>query len=282
VRNVLASLREFWLKVIRHFYVLVVGVIGGILGLASGVYGDFQAPGASPLVPLWVWLPLFAVGYGVAVIWAFHDVRMERDAVQRRATKAETDLEGARAKLADARREGDEARRELKEAQRAEIPAPAKPEPPPFKLRHYVRKTSLAGGWVTSHFVGVTNPAGQPERRAHMSAESMNPYPRNRSAVGTRPAFPHAVPPESEGTAAAGLVIGPGQEQSWSIGNTWTRPDGKISVYEFFSDTGADWELGPDERWRVSYRITCGSVPDVPFSIVIAAEEGGAVVSLQG
>jgi hypothetical protein len=156
----------------------------------------------------------------------------------------------------------------------APIAVNAAPEPPPFRLRHYTREASLAGGWVTSHFVGVTNPAGQPERRAHMSAESMNPYPLNRSVFGVQPGFPHAVPPESAGTATAGLVVGPGQEQSWFIGNTWIRPDGKISVYEFFSDTGADWELRPDERWRVSYRIACDGDPDVPFSIVIAAEEG--------
>jgi hypothetical protein len=42
------------------------------------------------------------------------------------------------------------------------------------------------------------------------------------------------------------------------------------------------WILGPDERWRISYRITCDGVPDVPFSIVIEAEEGQAVVRLQG
>jgi hypothetical protein len=103
VRDVLASLREFLLKVFHHIYVLVVGVIGGILGLASAVYGDFQQPGASPLVPLWVWLPLFALGYGVAVIWAFHDVRMERGVIEQRALRAESALDNTRAELADQR-----------------------------------------------------------------------------------------------------------------------------------------------------------------------------------
>jgi hypothetical protein len=160
--------------------------------------------------------------------------------------------------------------------------APAKPEPPPFKLRHYTGEVPLAGGRVTSHFVGVANPAGQPERRAHVSVEGMNPYARNRSVFGVEPAFPHAVPPESGGDPAAGLVIRPGQEQSWFIGNTLIGGDGKISVYRFFSDTGASWELGPDERWRLSYRIACGGVPDVPFSIVIAAEEGTVALRLEG
>jgi hypothetical protein len=160
--------------------------------------------------------------------------------------------------------------------------ASATPEPPPFELRHYMRKDPLAGGIVTSHFVGVANPPGQPERRARMSAESMNPYPRRRTSYGVDPAFPHAVPPESGGTSAAGLVIGPGQEQSWFIGNTLIGGDGRINVYQFFSDTGAAWELGPDERWRISYRITCDGVPDKPFSVVIATERGEVIVRLEG
>jgi hypothetical protein len=158
----------------------------------------------------------------------------------------------------------------------------AKPGPPPFALRYYTRKDPLAGGIVTSHFVGVANPAGQPERRARMFAESMSPYPRIRTSYGVDPAFPHAVPPESGGTPAAGLVIGPGQEQSWYIGNTLKGGDGKVNVYKFFSDTGAAWELGPHERWRISYRISCDGMPDKPFSIVIAAEGGGVVVRLEG
>jgi hypothetical protein len=189
--------------------------------------------------------------------------------------KLEQDRDAARAELG-------EARRELGNTRRAVITGPGEPKPPPFRLRYYTRKAPLAGGRVTLHFVGVTNPAGQPERRAHMSAEGMNPYPRKRSVFGVDPAFPHAVAPESGGTAAAGLLIGPGQEQSWFIGNTWTRGDGKISAYEFFSDTSADWELGPDERWRISYRITCDGMPDKPFSIVIAAERGEGVGRLEG
>jgi hypothetical protein len=166
-------------------------------------------------------------------------------------------------------------------------PAPAALEPPvvpllPFDLRYYARRSSLAGTLATSHYVGVTNLGGQPERRAHMTADRMDPYPRKKSAVGTDPLFPHTVPPKSGGTPDAGILIGPGQERSWLIGNTWTRPDGRISVYEFSSGTGADWELCPDECWRISYRIRCVGVPDQPFSIVIEAEEGQAVVSLEG
>lgn len=285
VRDFLASLWEFALKLISHLYVVVVAVIGGILGIVSEVGSDFQTPGASPLVPLWVWLPLFGIGYGVAVIWAFHDVRMERDALQQRVTTAASGLEGANAELANARRERDEARRELEDAQRAAISAPTEPTASPFKLRLYSRPAPEYGGWITSHLIGVTSPTGQPERRARIYLVRMEPYPRNKTPYSPAPALPYTVPPESGGQAEAGLLIGPGQEESWLIGQTGTGDDGEMNVFKFAKGAGGrdlSWQLDPDERWRLSYRIACEGVPDVPFSIVIEAEEGKALPRLEG
>lgn len=251
---------------------------GGALAylITSHAVGQPSAPLTWPVWPYYLCGAMFAVG--AVVYGAVHGMLpwQTHRALRRRAETAESALE-------DARRERDEARRAAEDVQRVAISAPGEPKPPPFRLRHHTRKSSLAGTPAASHFVAVTNPAGQPERWVHVTAESMSPYPRRRQAFGIDPAFPHAVPPEGADTPPpAGRVIAPGQEQSWAIGTTWTRPDGKISVCEFFSDTGADWELGPDERWRISYRITCDGVPGVPFSIVIAAEEGEAVVRLEG
>ncbi len=92
MNDALASLGEFYGKVIRRWYAVGIGVIGGILGLASTLYAEAK-PEAHSLVPLWVWLPLLAGGFLVAIIWAFHDVRMERDAAkkERDAVKEETE-----------------------------------------------------------------------------------------------------------------------------------------------------------------------------------------------
>jgi hypothetical protein len=79
VRTYLASLGEFARKVTHHVYAFVVGVVGGILGLASLVYAVVQPNVKTPLVPLWIWLPLLSGGFLLATFRAFHDVRMERD-----------------------------------------------------------------------------------------------------------------------------------------------------------------------------------------------------------
>ena len=96
--------------------------------------------------------------------------------------------------------------------------ASAKPEPPPFELRQYTRKDPLAGGIVTSHFVGAANPPGQPERRARISAESMYPYPRRRTSYGVDPAFPHAVPRRAAARRPPGSSSAPGRSNPGSSG----------------------------------------------------------------
>ncbi len=83
MRDVLASLREFGGKVFRHGYAVVVGAIGGVLGVASGVSAAIAKPGRAPFtIPLWIWLPLLAGGSLVAIFRSFHDVRMERDSIR--------------------------------------------------------------------------------------------------------------------------------------------------------------------------------------------------------
>jgi hypothetical protein len=59
-------------------YFLGVGILGGVLGVISAVYADVR-PKAPTLIPLWVWLPLLAGGFLIAIFSAFHDVRIERD-----------------------------------------------------------------------------------------------------------------------------------------------------------------------------------------------------------
>lgn len=76
----MASVREFGNKVIRHVYFLAVGVVGGILAIIDSVSAASAKANTTPFsIPLWVWLPLLAAGFLVAIFLAFHDVRMERD-----------------------------------------------------------------------------------------------------------------------------------------------------------------------------------------------------------
>jgi hypothetical protein len=76
--EVLTSLREFCSRVVRQVYSFGVGVVGGVLGVISAIYGDVR-PKAPTLIPLWVWLSLLAGGSLVATFRAFNDVRIERD-----------------------------------------------------------------------------------------------------------------------------------------------------------------------------------------------------------
>jgi hypothetical protein len=79
MREVLRSLREFALKVGQHWYAVVIGVIGGGLGVAASVAAAVKPKAPPVVVPLWIWVPILAVGVLVAVFRAFHDMRMERD-----------------------------------------------------------------------------------------------------------------------------------------------------------------------------------------------------------
>jgi phosphate/sulfate permease len=84
VREWWDSLRDFSSKIIRHWVSATVGVIGGILGVIDAVAAAATAkPKTTPFsIPLWVWLPILAGGFLVAIFRVFHDVRMERDAAR--------------------------------------------------------------------------------------------------------------------------------------------------------------------------------------------------------
>jgi hypothetical protein len=81
--EVLTSMREFCSRVVRQVYSFAIGVVGGVLGVISAVYGDVR-PKAPTLIPLWLWLSLLSGGFLIATFSAFHNVRIERD-------KAETE-----------------------------------------------------------------------------------------------------------------------------------------------------------------------------------------------
>lgn len=99
--SVLASLREFCIRIARHVYTLLVGLIGGILGLVSTVYSAAR-PKAAPPVSLWLWLPLLAGGLLVTIFLAFHDVRTERDKARVQIREVRESAETALAKAYDA------------------------------------------------------------------------------------------------------------------------------------------------------------------------------------
>ncbi len=51
-----------------------------------------------------------------------------------------------------------------------------------------------------------------------------------------------------------------------------------MAVFGFGNPGKGRWELGPDESWRLSYRIKCAGVPDeVPFSIVVDSLDGKTI-----
>jgi hypothetical protein len=149
---------------------------------------------------------------------------------------------------------------------------------PAFKLNYYSRPEPKYGDWITAHIIGVTNPDGQPERRVRVTAERMEPYPKKTPPEGTGPSFPYTLPSAKGGDPEAGLLIKPGQEQSWLIGQTGTDDDGKMAVFGFASARNGRWDLGPDESWRFSYRIRCdGMEGEMPFSIVVDSLDGKTI-----
>jgi len=283
VRDVMASLREFFLKVVRHVYAVVVGVIGGVLGVVSAIYADLQKPSAKPsaaLVPLWIWLPLLAAGFLIAIIWAFHDVRVERDVMKARALTAESALEDTRATLEGTRTGLESARRELEARQ---------PSREPERLEaHYdqspvYRHTKEDAAWIIEHRVGVFNSSGQPAHRVRMYLVKVEPYPRN-IPPGYEPVIPYTVPMLQRGDPSVGRTIEPGQEELWVIGYTAVGSDRIMSAGGFTSQRwqGTPWQFDSDERWRLSYRIVCDGRPDVPFSIVVTAEDGQLRLHMEG
>ncbi len=93
VDEVLKSIREFGRKIIRHWYSVTVGVVGGILGIVNAVFAATAEPRTVPLsIPLWLWLPLLAAGLLVAMFWAFHDVRKERDSAREERDSARSEM----------------------------------------------------------------------------------------------------------------------------------------------------------------------------------------------
>ena len=62
------TFEEYLRRVFRHVYIVVVGVIGGTLGLASLT---LAAPNGEPLVPTVLWAGLLFGGLVVAHIWRF-------------------------------------------------------------------------------------------------------------------------------------------------------------------------------------------------------------------
>jgi hypothetical protein len=193
--------------------------------------------------------------------------------------KAQSAADETHVQLDTVQRERDDAHRELEASRNAPIPALVKPAPPPFEVRYYSGGPSpdWAGTAATGHYIGVTNPAGQPERRVRMSVERVDPQP-----PGVKPRLPYSVPPASGGNSAIGVVIGPGQEESWLIGDAAIYGDGQIVLWSFYGEmkTGG-WPLSPNEHWRLSYRIDSEGIPNKQFSIVLGVEDGNLVVRLE-
>lgn len=143
----------------------------------------------------------------------------------------------------------------MEKVQRAAIPSAAKPALLPLEPRYDQTATYRhPKDWMAEHRVGVFNPPGQPERKAHMYLIKMEPLPRNIPDLRWAPDFPYTVPPLSGGSPDAGLLIRPGQEELWNIGTTGTGIDGHMNAGAFTGGIrfGLPWRFDPDERWRLS------------------------------
>jgi hypothetical protein len=200
-------------------------------------------------------------------------------ALRGRAETAESTLKDVRADL-------EKVRAELEEAKRAAIAAPTEPEPLPFELELYTGKAPPEyGDWITRHYLKIKNPAGQPERRVYVTQVGITPEPRHLAPYAPRPAFDYPVPPRRGGNAGAGLIVRPGQEESWFLGNTATGTDGKMNLFEFNVTNGArlSWQLDPDEDLRFTYRIRCdGVIGEMEFRIRVYSEDGKTVKVVLG
>jgi hypothetical protein len=70
---------KLYFRLVFRAWFLVLDVLMIGLTLASGVW--------KPLEPTkWVWLTLLALGFWVSNLWAFHEVRADRDEVRRKLT----------------------------------------------------------------------------------------------------------------------------------------------------------------------------------------------------
>jgi hypothetical protein len=155
---------------------------------------------------------------------------------------------------------------------------------PPFELHYYSRPGPPEyGGWVTSHYIAIRNPPGQPVRRVYVTQDGMNPEPRFRPPQGPgRPSFPY-YPPCAGGGDGRGVIIQPGQEESWLLGYTGTggeEGNWQMSVFNFNVTNHATlyWQLYPDESWRLSYHVRCDGVDaEMPFSIVVDSLDGKTI-----
>jgi hypothetical protein len=240
--------------------------------------------GSVTLAAIWgvrhlIWVPIIVLLVLLAVL-AEGSYRMARNR-ETEHRKRLAELEGERDAKAT---ELEDARAELEDARRVAIAAPAKPGSLPFDLCYYTRPCTEYGGWVTSHYIAIKHPPGQPERRVYVIQDDMKPEPRFRSPQGPgRPGFPYFVPPAGGGDGGAGVLIRPGQEESWFLGYTGTGgiPDNvQMSVFEFNVTNHAKlyWQLYPDESWRFFYHVKCDGVEsEMPFSIVVDSLDGKTI-----
>jgi hypothetical protein len=66
--------REYVRKVLRHMWTVIVAVAAGLIGIVESIDNKLK-------VPVWIWLTVFGLGLVYAQFQAFHDVRVERDAL---------------------------------------------------------------------------------------------------------------------------------------------------------------------------------------------------------
>jgi len=140
-------------------------------------------------------------------------------------------------------------------------------------------------GWIIEHRVGAYNPPGQPlVREAYLRLERLESGPRNVPEPKYAPKTPFLVPLLSGTDKYLGQTIGPGQQEYWIIGYTAVDESGVMTAGGFATDErGTPWRFDADERWRLSYRLTCDDGrPDTEFSIVVTAEDGQIYLRKEG
>jgi hypothetical protein len=66
--------REYVRKVFGHLWTVIVAVAAGLIGIVESIDNNLK-------VPVWTWPTIFALGLVYGQFQAFHDVRVERDAL---------------------------------------------------------------------------------------------------------------------------------------------------------------------------------------------------------